>query len=346
AALRHVFFAERRAGRVAGATARKLFHALIIGAGDEGADLALALLGAGLRVTLADADQARLVPGLERIAAAQADAVAAGRLSPAARDADWARLLPALTDEASADPEADILILTGAHVGAATALPPLARCALHPAAPVVTLGRPAPAVPQAAGLLLVPPAAGGHGAEVFASDVSAPATLAAVVALARRLDRVPVIAQGAGIGAPVMSALGRAARHLAQRHGPAPVEAVLRGWGLMLPNLPQAVPGAGAPPAPDLIRRQILAAMANAGLALLGAGVAQRPSDIDVAVITGRGFPRWEGGPMHWAEGRGMLVLRADLQSWADSAPDLWAPAPLIDRLIHDGTRLAALNDA
>jgi 3-hydroxyacyl-CoA dehydrogenase len=49
---------------------------------------------------------------------------------------------------------------------------------------------------------------------------------------------------------------------------------------------------------------------------------------------------------MHWAEARGMLVLRADLQSWADSAPDLWAPAPLIDRLIHDGTRLAALNDA
>lgn len=346
AALRHVFFGERRAGRVEGAPrAPQPGHVLVLGAGPEGADMARALLEAGLRVTLADADQSALVPGLERIATAQAQAVEAGRLTPAARDAAWARLLPALAEDATAEAGADLAVLTGAHAAAAPALPPLVQAALRPGAPVVLWGRaPEPGHPLQAGLLLVPPAPGGRGAEVLAAPDTAPATLAAVVALARRLDRVPVVAQGTGIGAPVMAALGRAARHLAQRHGAAPVESVLRDWALMLPNLPQGQPD--APPLPPaMLRRRLMAAMANAGLALLGAGVAQRPSDIDVAVVTGRGFPRWEGGPMHWADRHGMLVLRADLLEWAADAPDLWAPAPLIDRLIHDGTRLSALND-
>lgn len=346
AALRHLFFAERRAGRVDGPRAPRIYHVLVLGAGTEGADMARALLQAGLRVTLADADQARLVPGLERIAAAQAEAVAEGRMTAAARDADWSRLLPALADETVADPEADVLVLAGAFAEMADPLPPLTRAAVRPGAPVITLGRTPPALPRAAGLLLVPPGSGGQGAEVLAGAETAPPTLAAAAALARALDRVPVIAQGPGIGAPVMAALGRAARHLARLHGVAPVEAALRGWGLMLPNLAQAGEGTAPAPPPDLIRRRLMGAMANAGLALLGTGAAQRPSDIDVAVVTGRGFPRWEGGPMHWAEGRGMLVLRADLQAWAAEAPDLWTPAPLIDRLIHDGTRLAALNDA
>lgn len=350
AALRHLFFAERRAGRMPGARAeaRPLRAALVIGAGNEGADLALSLLRAGLRVTLADSDQITLVPGLERIAATQADAVAAGRMSEAARDADWARLTPALTDAPPDDEDADIVFLTGRHAVPGADLP---RIATRPApgVPVVTMGRPGGhGRARSAGLILSPPGPAGRGAEILVTEVTAPETVATLLAALRRIDRVAVMARGPGIGAPVMAALGRAARHLSRLHGAAPVEAVLRGWGLQLPNLPEPPRDAAPAPdmAPDLVHRRLMGAMANEGLRLLGAGTALRPSDIDVAVVLGRGFPRWEGGPMHWADARGLLVLRAELSDWEAEAPDLWSPSPILETLIRDGRRLSALDDA
>ena len=91
---------------------------------------------------------------------------------------------------------------------------------------------------------------------------------------------------------------------------------------------------------------RVLGAMANAGLRLLGEELAARPSDIDVAMVLGHGLPRRIGGPMHWAHRRGLLVLREDLRRWAQDAPDLWTPAPLLDRLIEEGITLAMLNEA
>lgn len=92
------------------------------------------------------------------------------------------------------------------------------------------------------------------------------------------------------------------------------------------------------------IRRRCLAAMANEGARLLAAGVALRPSDIDVAMVAGHGFPRWEGGPMFWAARRGLIVLRADLRNYAEQSPEFWQVAPLIDDLIRDGRSLADLD--
>jgi 3-hydroxyacyl-CoA dehydrogenase len=89
-----------------------------------------------------------------------------------------------------------------------------------------------------------------------------------------------------------------------------------------------------------------MGALANAGLRLIGADKALRPSDIDLAMITGLGFPRWGGGPMLWAQERGLLVLRDDLHRWAGDDPTLWTPAPLLDDLIRQGISLADLNDA
>ena len=84
--------------------------------------------------------------------------------------------------------------------------------------------------------------------------------------------------------------------------------------------------------------------MANEGSRLLGRGMALRPSDIDFALVAGYGFPRWEGGPMHWADQRGLMVLRKDLRAWASEGPELWTPAPLFDSLISDGRKLADLT--
>ncbi|RJG44446.1 hypothetical protein D3Y55_09365 [Mesorhizobium sp. DCY119] len=49
------------------------------------------------------------------------------------------------------------------------------------------------------------------------------------------------------------------------------------------------------------IRARCLGAMVNEGALLFAEGVARRPSDIDVAMVHGYGFPRWTGGPVWWS---------------------------------------------
>jgi 3-hydroxyacyl-CoA dehydrogenase len=86
-----------------------------------------------------------------------------------------------------------------------------------------------------------------------------------------------------------------------------------------------------------------LAALANEGARLVDEGVAKRPSDIDLLMVSGHQFPRWQGGPMHQADRRGLMVLRHDLRNWGAEAA-LWSPAPLIDRMIQDGQSFATLD--
>ncbi|WP_020655332.1 3-hydroxyacyl-CoA dehydrogenase NAD-binding domain-containing protein [Massilia niastensis] len=61
------------------------------------------------------------------------------------------------------------------------------------------------------------------------------------------------------------------------------------------------------------IQRRALLAMANEAALLLADGVAQRPGDIDVVLVNGFGFPRWEGGPVYWARQRGRDLLATDM---------------------------------
>ena len=73
------------------------------------------------------------------------------------------------------------------------------------------------------------------------------------------------------------------------------------------------------------------------GFKILEEGIAQRESDIDVVYLYGYGFPRWRGGPMHWARhGRdgGLPKLVADLRRYADAYPQVahWKPSELLVR--------------
>jgi 3-hydroxyacyl-CoA dehydrogenase len=87
-----------------------------------------------------------------------------------------------------------------------------------------------------------------------------------------------------------------------------------------------------------------LGALANEGARILGEGLVPRAGDIDAVMLAGYGFPRWEGGPMFWADRKGLLVLRAELRRHADQAPAFWAVAPLIDDLIRQGRTLRDLG--
>ena len=50
----------------------------------------------------------------------------------------------------------------------------------------------------------------------------------------------------------------------------------------------------------------IILPMVNEATRILDEGVAVRAADIDLVKIHGYGFPRWRGGPMHYAEARGL----------------------------------------
>lgn len=343
AGLRHAFFAERAAARMpeAGAAPRALREIGVAGAG--GADVVPTLLQAGYAVTLAEADRPALVAALEAIAARQAEAVQAGRLSPEARDADWARLQPGAGAGALA--EADLVLIADA-----AALSGVAQAA-RPGAVLVLLDPDAGAMRGAGaweadllGLLL--PAQGGRLAEVVVGPGIAADAVVTVLALLRKIGRVAVrTTDPGGIGAPVMAAGRAAAAHLAGAgYGAAEVAAALAGFGLAGPVAAGLQPQRDTGENAGAIIARVLAAMANEGARLVGQGVALRPSDVDLALILGQGFPRWEGGPMHWADQQGLLLLRHDLWAWAGEAPELWSVAPLIDELISTGRHFGDLN--
>ncbi|MDE2370887.1 MAG: enoyl-CoA hydratase/isomerase family protein [Burkholderiales bacterium] len=65
------------------------------------------------------------------------------------------------------------------------------------------------------------------------------------------------------------------------------------------------------------IQRRVMLTLVNEAALLLAEGVAERATDVDVVLVNGYGFPRWEGGPVFWARERGAEALRADLDEWA-----------------------------
>lgn len=59
----------------------------------------------------------------------------------------------------------------------------------------------------------------------------------------------------------------------------------------------------------DEIRERTLYVMVNEGARIIEEGIAQRASDIDVVWIHGYGWPRYRGGPMHWADQVGAATI-------------------------------------
>jgi 3-hydroxyacyl-CoA dehydrogenase len=67
------------------------------------------------------------------------------------------------------------------------------------------------------------------------------------------------------------------------------------------------------------IQRRALLAMVNEAALLMAEGVAARASDIDVVLVQGYGFPRWEGGPVFWARRQDRATLERELLALAES---------------------------
>lgn len=68
------------------------------------------------------------------------------------------------------------------------------------------------------------------------------------------------------------------------------------------------------------IQRRAMLAMVNEAALLLQEGVASRATDIDVVLVQGYGFPRWEGGPVFWSRQQDRATLENDLQTLASAS--------------------------
>ncbi|MDE1992080.1 MAG: enoyl-CoA hydratase/isomerase family protein [Rhizobiaceae bacterium] len=111
AALRHVFFAERAAGKVDGldkVQPRKIETVGIVGTGLMGSGIAVATLNAGYRVIGIEQTEDAAAKGRERIAGILDKAVASGRLDAVGRDERLAKLIVAADAQELA--QADLVI--------------------------------------------------------------------------------------------------------------------------------------------------------------------------------------------------------------------------------------------
>jgi 3-hydroxyacyl-CoA dehydrogenase len=94
------------------------------------------------------------------------------------------------------------------------------------------------------------------------------------------------------------------------------------------------------------IVRRYLAAMINEGANVVHQKIALRPLDVDVTFVHGYGFPRYRGGPMHYADTVGLPTILADIREFAQEDPLFWQPSPLLVELVEKGANFASLNQS
>ncbi|MEL6503905.1 MAG: 3-hydroxyacyl-CoA dehydrogenase NAD-binding domain-containing protein [Pseudomonadota bacterium] len=95
------------------------------------------------------------------------------------------------------------------------------------------------------------------------------------------------------------------------------------------------------PVSDDEIVERCIFALANEGAHVLAEGVAQRASNIDVVYVHGYGFPRWRGGPMHYAQAVGLTHVAQRLSQWSRREQALhWTPSDLLMERASSGEPL------
>lgn len=107
-------------------------------------------------------------------------------------------------------------------------------------------------------------------------------------------------------------------------------------------------PGPVWSPGEAVIRTAITLALVNAGCELIAAGAAERPMQVDVAMIQGWGYPRETGGPMAEADQMGLPALvefagRLSTRAGA-KAQAVWAPHRILVDLAADQGRFVDID--
>ncbi len=385
AALRHLFFAERKAMRgPAGAKARTVKRVGVVGLGLMGSGIAATFAVAGYDVLAAEQDASRLDQGIARAADAIRSMARRARLSDGDVEAAIARIARVGKLDELADADFVIEAIVEDMDAKEALLGDLGRI-LRSGAIIASntsyldIDRMAHAVPEPedfAGFHFFSPAHVMRLIEVVRGARTAPDVIATLVAVARRLGKLPVTAGASEgfIGNRILAAYRQQCDFLLEEGAyPKDVDDALTGFGMAMG--PYAVsdlagldiswqmrkrraadrdpraryfPAAdrlceqgrfgrktgagwyrygedGRTPVPDpdvhaLIDRlsaesgtarrsigadeivsRVMTAIVNEACLILGEGVAERPSDIDLVMVNGYGFPAAKGGPLFWA---------------------------------------------
>lgn len=98
------------------------------------------------------------------------------------------------------------------------------------------------------------------------------------------------------------------------------------------------------PVSAEAIQQRVHATMVNEGARILADGIAARPSDIDVVLVHGYGYPAWRGGPMHEADEIGLDVVLQRVETMHAENGFGWEPSPLLQEMAVAGRRFRELN--
>ncbi|WP_323022935.1 enoyl-CoA hydratase-related protein [Pararhodobacter sp.] len=296
------------------------------------------LLREGVSVLVMGRDRETLAATLERVAEAQFAQVRAGRLTQAEAEEDWTRVAGRLRLDPDQPPA--VALADPAHLAwLEAALPadvPLAAWE-PPADWLAGLAHPARAL-----ALLPAPTRPVRLCELVERGTETAPVQAPLSALALQLRMTALRVQEGPVLTPLIRAAARAAARL--RAAGASPEA-LTAVEILPQGLAEGQAAEIRAELPLPLDRLILLAVANEGMRLLAAGRALRPSDLDLALVMGAGWPQWRGGPMAEADALGPMVLRHELRIAAALDPDLWTPEPILDEMIRRGWRFADLNE-
>ena len=243
-ALRHLFFAERAAGRI-DASARQIERVAVIGAGTMGTGIAISLADAGIRTDVIDPDAASLARGRERFVAHYAaqtkrgrctEEAAAERIARTVFEQDIAAAAPAdlaieavfenLAVKKQVFADLDRLMAPHALLASNTSYLDIDQIA-------AATGRPGSVL----GLHFFSPANVMKLVEVVRGRDTQADALATGAALARRLRKMPVIVGNATgfVGNRMLQAYGRESQLLLLEGAtPGQVDAALESWGMAM----------------------------------------------------------------------------------------------------------------
>jgi 3-hydroxyacyl-CoA dehydrogenase len=85
-------------------------------------------------------------------------------------------------------------------------------------------------------------------------------------------------------------------------------------------------------------------ALVNEGARILEERFALRAVDIDIIYLNGYGFPAYRGGPMWYADTVGLQKVYQRICEFHQQHGELWAPAPLLQRLAETGKTFAEFD--
>lgn len=87
-----------------------------------------------------------------------------------------------------------------------------------------------------------------------------------------------------------------------------------------------------------------MTAMISEATRVLADGIALRPIDIDAVYLFGYGFPRFRGGPMHYADTIGAAALIERIGRYAAEDAFYWQVPPLLREMAEAGRTFAEMN--